>query len=121
MRELHLFSGDGGGILSGILCGDEPICAVEINAGCRKVLLQRQRDGILPWFPLWPFGASTNERLREIHDTLKDDIALIDLRLEAMSKTVKGSYFSDIVPFSEKPTAPTCAELVSAGHLEAQP
>lgn len=53
MRELHLFSGDGGGILSGLLCGDEPICAVEINRRCRETLLQRQRDGILPWFPIW--------------------------------------------------------------------
>lgn len=53
MRELHLFSGDGGGILGGILCGDVPLCAVEINPGCRRTLLQRQRDGILPWFPIW--------------------------------------------------------------------
>ncbi|KKK64282.1 hypothetical protein LCGC14_2985790, partial [marine sediment metagenome] len=30
-----------------------PICAVEIEEYPRKVLLARQRDGILPWFPIW--------------------------------------------------------------------
>lgn len=53
MNELHVFGGDGGGILGGILSGDVPVCAVEINERCRKVLFQRQRDGILPWFPIW--------------------------------------------------------------------
>ena len=53
MNELHLFAGAGGGILGGILLGHTPICAVEINPYCRKVLLQRQRDRILPRFPIW--------------------------------------------------------------------
>jgi DNA (cytosine-5)-methyltransferase 1 len=53
MNELHLFSGAGGGILGGLLLGHTTVCAVEIEPYCRKVLLQRQRDGILPWFPIW--------------------------------------------------------------------
>jgi len=53
MNELHLFAGAGGGILGGLLLGHTPVCAVEIEPYCRKVLLQRQRDGILPWFPIW--------------------------------------------------------------------
>ena len=53
MNELHLFAGCGGGILGGILCGHRPVCAVEIEPFPRRILLQRQRDGILPWFPLW--------------------------------------------------------------------
>lgn len=53
MNELHLFAGAGGGILGGILCGHTCVCAVEIEPYCRKVLLQRQRDGILPQFPIW--------------------------------------------------------------------
>jgi DNA (cytosine-5)-methyltransferase 1 len=53
MNELHLFAGAGGGILGGILCGHTTVCAVEIEPYCRKVLLQRQRDGILPKFPIW--------------------------------------------------------------------
>jgi len=43
----------GGGILGGKLLGHTTVCAVEINAYCRRVLLQRQRDGILPIFPIW--------------------------------------------------------------------
>lgn len=53
MRELHLFAGCGGGILGGILCGHTPVCAVELDPYCRQVLLQRQRDGLLPKFPIW--------------------------------------------------------------------
>jgi DNA (cytosine-5)-methyltransferase 1 len=53
LRELHLFAGCGGGILGGILLGHHPVCAVEIEPYCRKVLLQRQRDGVLPRFPVW--------------------------------------------------------------------
>jgi DNA (cytosine-5)-methyltransferase 1 len=53
MNELHLFAGAGGGILGGILCGHTTVCAVEIEPYPRKVLLQRQRDGILPRFPIW--------------------------------------------------------------------
>lgn len=53
MNELHLFAGAGGGILGGLLCGHTPVCAVEIDPYCRQVLLQRQRDGMLPRFPVW--------------------------------------------------------------------
>lgn len=53
MNELHLFAGAGGGILGGMLLGHSCVCAVEIEPYCRKVLLQRQRDGILPKFPIW--------------------------------------------------------------------
>ena len=53
MNELHLFAGAGGGILGGMLLGHSCVCAVEIEPYCQKVLLQRQRDGILPKFPIW--------------------------------------------------------------------
>jgi DNA (cytosine-5)-methyltransferase 1 len=53
MNELHLFAGAGGGILGGLLLGHTTVCAVEIEPYCRKILLQRQRDGILPKFPIW--------------------------------------------------------------------
>ena len=53
LNELHLFAGCGGGILGGILLGHHPVCAVEIEPYCRQVLLQRQRDGVLPRFPVW--------------------------------------------------------------------
>jgi len=53
MNELHLFAGAGGGILGGQLLGHTCFCAVEISDYCREVLLQRQRDGVLPKFPIW--------------------------------------------------------------------
>lgn len=53
LRELHLFAGAGGGILGGMLLGHTCVCAVEIEHYCRKVMFQRQRDGILPGFPIW--------------------------------------------------------------------
>jgi DNA (cytosine-5)-methyltransferase 1 len=53
MNELHLFAGAGGGILGGMLLGHTTVCAVEIEPYRRQVLLQRQRDGILPRFPIW--------------------------------------------------------------------
>ena len=53
MRELALFTGAGGGLLGSILSGWQTVCAVEIDTYCRSVLLARQRDGILPRFPIW--------------------------------------------------------------------
>jgi DNA (cytosine-5)-methyltransferase 1 len=53
LRELALFAGAGGGILGGKLLGWKCVCAVEIDPYCQKVLLARQRDGILEPFPIW--------------------------------------------------------------------
>lgn len=53
MNELALFAGAGGGILGGQLLGWRTRCAVEIDAYARNVLLARQRDGLLPPFPIW--------------------------------------------------------------------
>ena len=53
LRELHLFAGAGGGILGGMLLGHTPVCAVELDAYCRKVLAARQADGWLPEFPIY--------------------------------------------------------------------
>lgn len=52
-NELHLFAGGGGGILGGILLGHTCVCAVEIEPYARQILLARQRDGMLPRFPIW--------------------------------------------------------------------
>jgi len=53
MRELALFAGAGGGILGGRLLGWRTVCAVEVAAYPRRVLLARQRDGHLDPFPIW--------------------------------------------------------------------
>jgi DNA (cytosine-5)-methyltransferase 1 len=53
MRELALFAGAGGGLLGSHLLGWRTVCAVEIEPYCRRVLMQRQNDGMLEPFPIW--------------------------------------------------------------------
>ena len=50
---MELFAGAGGGIYGALLLGHTPVCAVEIVANNRELLLQRQRDGVFPRFPVW--------------------------------------------------------------------
>lgn len=50
---MHLFAGAGGGILADVLLGHQPVCAVEIHQYCQQVLSARQKDGFIPWFPIF--------------------------------------------------------------------
>lgn len=59
---MALFAGAGGGLLGSALLGHTPVCAVEIDAYCRSVLLARQRDGMLPRFPIWDDVRTFNGR-----------------------------------------------------------
>lgn len=80
LYSIHLFAGAGGGILADLLLGHTPICAVEIEEYPRRVLLQRQLDGVLPPFPIWddvrtfradnPDTATFFERSRGVADQL---------------------------------------------------
>jgi len=80
LKALRLFAGGYFGILVDLLLGHRPIGAVEIEKYPRKVLLQRQLDGILPRFPIWddvttfrydnPDCGGYIERLRGIKDEL---------------------------------------------------
>lgn len=53
MNELSLFTGVGGGLLGSVLLGHNIVCAVERDAFCLEVLMQRQNERILPCFPIW--------------------------------------------------------------------
>ncbi len=53
LRTMHLFAGAGGGILADLLLGHQPVCAVEWDGYCQQVLSARQKDGHLPWFPIF--------------------------------------------------------------------
>jgi len=53
VNELALFAGGGGGILGAKLLGWRTVCAVEIDPDARDLLIDRQRDGMLPRFPIW--------------------------------------------------------------------
>lgn len=54
MRELALFAGAGGGLLASKLLGWTTVCAVEIDPYCQRILVERQDDGSLEPFPIWP-------------------------------------------------------------------
>lgn len=51
--SIQLFAGAGGGCLGDLLLGHTTIAACEIEEHARRILLQRQLDGILPVFPIW--------------------------------------------------------------------
>ena len=53
MNELALFAGCGGGVLASHLLGHRIVCAVEIDEYARRILMQRQDDGVLQPFPIW--------------------------------------------------------------------
>jgi len=53
LRELALFAGIGGGILGGKILGWRTVCAVENAPYPRRILLSRQRDGVIDRFPIW--------------------------------------------------------------------
>ncbi|WP_434107669.1 DNA cytosine methyltransferase [Paraburkholderia caffeinilytica] len=53
LRELVLFAGAGGGILGAKLRGHRIVCAVELDAYARSVLIARQNDGTLEPFPIF--------------------------------------------------------------------
>jgi DNA (cytosine-5)-methyltransferase 1 len=52
-RTLHCCAGAGGGILADCLLGHRTVGAIEIDPYCQHVILARQQDGCLPWFPLF--------------------------------------------------------------------
>ena len=53
MNELALFAGGGGSVLAGKLLGWRTVCAVEVDAGARQIMLDRMRDGVIDQFPVW--------------------------------------------------------------------
>lgn len=53
MNELALFAGGGGGLYGSRLLGWHTVCAVEIMPANRRMLLQRQADGVFERFPIW--------------------------------------------------------------------
>ena len=81
-KSLHLFAGAGGGILGDILLGREIVGAIEIEKYPREVLLCRQADNILPYFPIWDdvitFRLDNPETKQYIEylQSIKDDLCI---------------------------------------------
>lgn len=71
LYEIALFAGSGGGILGSRLLGWRTICAVEKDADCRNVLLQRQRDAALEPFPIWDDVRTFTKRNNNVRHFVK--------------------------------------------------
>ena len=49
----HYLQEGGGSILAAELLGWRTVAAVELDAGARQIIFDRQRDGIIKPFPIW--------------------------------------------------------------------
>lgn len=63
IKEFHLFAGIGGGIYGSKILGHHCIGGVEIDSFCQKVLKQRQQDGWMEKFPIYPDVRTLNGEL----------------------------------------------------------
>jgi DNA (cytosine-5)-methyltransferase 1 len=76
MNELHLFAGAGGGILGSVLLGHKIVGAVEWEDYPCQVLDRRQRDGLLPKFPIWNMDIGEfNARIAPLYGGVVDIIS----------------------------------------------
>lgn len=92
MNELALFAGAGGGILGGKLLGWNPVGAVEIEDYPRRVLLQRQKDGALPYFPIWDDVRSFDGRpWRGLVDVVSGGFPCQDISVAGKGVGIEGS------------------------------
>ena len=92
MNELALFAGAGGGILGGKLLGWTTVCAVEIERYPRECLLQRQRDGVLPEFPIWDDVCTFDGRpWRGLVDVISGGFPCQDISCAGMGEGIGGA------------------------------
>lgn len=91
VNELALFSGAGGGILGSYLLGWKTICAVEINAYARSVLLARQNDRTLAPFPIWDdIKTFDGKPWRGIVDVVSGGFPCQDISIAGTGKGLSG-------------------------------
>lgn len=76
MRTLHLFAGAGGGLLSDLILGHEPVGYVEIDDYCQRIIAQRIKDGVLPEAPIFgDIRAFNGEGFANAYSGLVDIVA----------------------------------------------
>lgn len=91
MNELALFAGAGGGILGGALLGWNTVGAVEIEQYPREILLARQRDGMLPLFPVWDDVRTFDGKpWRGLVDVVSGGFPCQDISVAGAGKGLKG-------------------------------
>jgi hypothetical protein len=92
VNELALFAGAGGGILGGKLLGWRTVCAVELASSSRRVLLDRQRDGYLPRFPIWDDIRTFDGKPWRGHATDTEKEGRMKKSVAAGTETAEGKY-----------------------------
>jgi DNA (cytosine-5)-methyltransferase 1 len=73
--SFHLFAGAGGGIIGDMLLGGTVVGAVELETYPQEILFARQKDKILPQFPIWDDITTfryDNPECREYIDRLRN-------------------------------------------------
>jgi DNA (cytosine-5)-methyltransferase 1 len=110
MRELSLFTGAGGGLLGTMLLGWTPIGAVEWDDYCCRVLEQRQRDGLLPAFPIYQMDIREfNRRVAPLYAGLAD-VVTAGFNCQPWSPAGKGLGADD--PRNTWPATIECIRIV---------
>jgi len=91
LRSFHLFAGAGGGILADQILRHRVIGACEIEQYPRDVLLQRQKDGCLPEFPIWDdIRTLDGKPWRGAVDILAGGFPCQDISAAGKGKGIKG-------------------------------
>lgn len=91
MNELACFAGFGGGLLASELLGWRTICAVERDAYAASILVQRQNDGILRPFPIWPDIRDFDGRpWRGIADVVSGGFPCVDISIAGTGAGIDG-------------------------------
>ncbi|MBR5889264.1 MAG: DNA cytosine methyltransferase [Akkermansia sp.] len=87
----HYLQGGGGGILAAGLLGLHTVCAVEIEPSAREMLLARQRDGVLPRFPIWDDVQSFDGRpWRGLVDVISGGFPCQDISVAGRGAGIEG-------------------------------
>ena len=88
----HCSQGGGGGILASRLLGFHTVGAVEIEPSAREMLLARQRDGVLPRFPIWDDVQSFDGRpWRGLVDVISGGFPCQDISCAGKGAGIEGS------------------------------
>ncbi|WP_145195178.1 DNA cytosine methyltransferase [Thalassoglobus polymorphus] len=87
-----MFAGAGGGLLASKLLGWNTVAACEIEKSRRRILLQRQRDGILDRFPIWDDVRTFDGRpWRGLVDIITGGFPCQDVSIAGTGKGLAGS------------------------------